>query len=66
METPEKYRQYADDCRRLAKTAPAKDKAVLIEIAEAWDRCARDASEKDDKKMDGNADLRNDPPPQSR
>jgi hypothetical protein len=35
-----KFRDYAAECRRLARTASEKDRAVLIEIAEAWLDCA--------------------------
>jgi hypothetical protein len=38
-----KFRDYAAECRRLARTASEKDRAVLIEIAEAWDLCAEQA-----------------------
>lgn len=38
-----KFRDYAAECRRLARTASEKDRAVLIEIAEAWDFCAEQA-----------------------
>jgi hypothetical protein len=40
MESAERYRQYAQDCRRLAEKAAPKDKAVLLEIAAAWDQFA--------------------------
>jgi len=36
----QKFRDYAAECRRLARTASEKDRAVLIEIAEAWILCA--------------------------
>jgi hypothetical protein len=35
-----KFRNYAAECRRLARTASEKDRAVLIEIADAWTACA--------------------------
>jgi hypothetical protein len=38
-----KFRDYAAECQRLARTAPEKDRAVLIEIAEAWILCAEQA-----------------------
>jgi hypothetical protein len=53
MESMEKYRQYAGDCRRLAGRAAPKDKAVLLEIAEAWEQCAKDAAAKGEKTADG-------------
>jgi histone H3/H4 len=53
MESAEKYRQFAEDCRRLAGKAAAKDRAVLLEIAEAWEQCAKDAGRKTEKTTDG-------------
>jgi hypothetical protein len=38
---PDKYREYAADCRRLAEKAKAEDKPVLIKIAEAWEHQAK-------------------------
>jgi hypothetical protein len=46
MESAERYRQYAEDCRRLAVKAAAKDRTALLEIAEAWSRCAIEAEHK--------------------
>jgi hypothetical protein len=43
MNDVEKYRQYAAECRRLAEKSSAKDKAVLLEIADAWVACAERA-----------------------
>jgi hypothetical protein len=37
------YRQYAEDCRRIAQTMNAKDKAVMIEMAKLWDERADEA-----------------------
>jgi hypothetical protein len=45
MESVEQYRQYAEECRRLAARAAPKDKAVLLEIAAAWDECAKEAAQ---------------------
>jgi histone H3/H4 len=53
VESAEKYRQFAEDCRRLAEKATAKDKTVLLEIAEAWEQCAKDAGRKTEKTSDG-------------
>jgi len=39
----QKFRDYAAECHRLARTASEKDRAVLIEIAEAWTLCAEQA-----------------------
>ncbi|MFY9770267.1 MAG: hypothetical protein WAK04_08545 [Xanthobacteraceae bacterium] len=38
-----KFRDYAAECRRLARTASEADRVVLIEIAEAWMVCAEQA-----------------------
>ena len=38
-----KFRDYAAECRRLARTASEQDRDVLIEIAEAWIVCAEQA-----------------------
>ena len=38
---PEKYREYAADCRHLAEKARTEDKLVLLKIAEAWDQQAQ-------------------------
>jgi histone H3/H4 len=53
VESAEKYRQFAEDCRRLAGKAAPKDKIVLLEIAEAWEQCAKDAGRKTEKTTDG-------------
>jgi hypothetical protein len=37
---PKLFRQYAAECRRLADHASEKDRAVLLEIADAWLSCA--------------------------
>ncbi|HYQ06970.1 MAG TPA: hypothetical protein VER26_08315 [Xanthobacteraceae bacterium] len=39
---PRKFREYAAECRRLAHVASEKDRAMLIEIAEAWVVCAEE------------------------
>jgi len=44
MQNPAKFREYAEQCKRLAKTAKTeKDRAALLEIAEAWLACAAEA-----------------------
>ena len=47
MDSAEKFRQYAAECRRLAQRAAEKDRQVLMEIAEAWMACAEEAERKD-------------------
>jgi len=46
MATAEQFRHYAEECRRLAQRASSKDKAVLLEIADAWIACADEAERK--------------------
>jgi hypothetical protein len=41
-----RFRQYAAECRRLSERAAAKDKAILMEIADAWIACAQEAERK--------------------
>ena len=43
MQEAKTYRQYAADCRRIAQTMNAKDKAVMLEMARVWDERAADA-----------------------
>jgi hypothetical protein len=43
---PSQFRQYADECLRLAEIASENDKAVLKEIAAAWLTCAEEAERK--------------------
>jgi hypothetical protein len=42
-ETAKKFRDYAAECRRLARAASETDRVILIEIAEAWMVCAEQA-----------------------
>jgi hypothetical protein len=37
-----KFREYADDCRRLAKSMEPEHKTTLLEIADAWERVAEE------------------------
>jgi hypothetical protein len=37
------YRHYANDCRRIAETMSAKDKAIMLEMAKVWDERASEA-----------------------
>ena len=53
MERAEKYRQFAEDCRRLAEKAAPKDRIVLLEIAQAWEQCAKETGRKTEKMTDG-------------
>lgn len=46
MEKAEQFRQYAAECQRLAKAAAPKDRAALLEIANAWITVAEEAERK--------------------
>jgi len=37
-----KFREYAEDCRRLAKSMEPEHKTTLLEIADAWERVAEE------------------------
>jgi hypothetical protein len=41
-----RFRQYAEECRRLAQQESERDKPVLMEIARAWIVCAEEAERK--------------------
>ena len=43
MQDSNTYRQYANDCRRIAETMSAKDKAIMLEMAKVWDERADEA-----------------------
>ena len=46
MNKPEKYRQYAEECRRIAQSLSGEGKAALLQIADAWIACAEEAEGK--------------------
>jgi histone H3/H4 len=52
MDDPRIYRKYADDCKRLAKTMSPADRKIMLEIAEAWLVCAKEAERKTSAKED--------------
>jgi hypothetical protein len=54
------YRQYAADCIRIAGKMDAKDRAVLLEIAQAWQMRAEEA-ERREVKSDGKSSARDTP-----
>jgi hypothetical protein len=41
-----RFREYAEECRRLAQRALEKDKTILMEIASAWIACAEEVERK--------------------
>ena len=45
MQSPSRYRQYAQECERIARPGAPQHRAVLFEIAEAWRRCAEAAEQ---------------------
>lgn len=48
----EKFKQYAQDCLRIAEKMNAKDKQTLLKIAEAWETRALEAEKKELKSGD--------------
>jgi len=52
MQDPAKFRRYAEDCRRLAKNMPEEYRRTLLEIADAWTKCAQDIESEATKKKD--------------
>jgi hypothetical protein len=43
MQSPSRYRQYAEECERIARDGAPQHRAVLLEIAQAWRTCAEEA-----------------------
>lgn len=59
MESADKYRQYAEECRLLADEHSSKDRSVLMDIANAWIACAEEAARKEAKnERDGKGNNR--------
>jgi hypothetical protein len=52
MDDPAIYKKYADECKRLATTMLPADRKVMLEIAEAWLLCAKDAERKTSGKQE--------------
>jgi hypothetical protein len=46
MQDPATYKRYAEECRRMAMTAPEEHRRTLLEIADAWIRVAQDVERK--------------------
>jgi hypothetical protein len=58
MKDAKTYRQYAAECRRIARTMNGEDRATLEHMAQLWESIARDAERsqarkagKDDKTL---------------
>ncbi len=49
MQEIEQYRQFAADCRRIARRMNEKDKEILMRIAEAWDSRIQAAEQRANK-----------------
>jgi hypothetical protein len=45
-----KYRQYAEECRRIAQSLSAAQRKIMLEIAGAWLRCAEEDERNSNKK----------------
>jgi hypothetical protein len=58
MQNPAKFREYAEECRRLAEQANGKNRTTLLIIADAWTNCAMEAERNQklrEKTVDGSA-----------
>jgi hypothetical protein len=57
MRSPAKFREYAEQCKQLAKSAAnEKDRVALLEIAEAWKRNANQLSPNRQTRNENNSD----------
>jgi len=56
MQDPIKFREYADQCKKLAQTASGANRAALLRIAEAWITCAEDV-ERDRQRAEAEGKL---------
>jgi phytoene/squalene synthetase len=45
MGDPKLYRQYAEECRRLARTMPEEHRPALLKIAAAWTKLADESEQ---------------------
>jgi hypothetical protein len=43
MQTPDEYRQFAEECERLARIAPPDKADIMLAIANAWRQRAEEA-----------------------
>jgi hypothetical protein len=50
MQDAKTYRQYAADCRRIARTMNVNDGKILLRMADAWNERAKEAERLDQKK----------------
>jgi hypothetical protein len=47
--TASQYLEYAEECRRIAQQLQPEQKKVLLEIANAWMRCAEEEQKKEQR-----------------
>jgi hypothetical protein len=50
MQDAKTYRQYAAECRRIARTMSGEDRATLEQMAALWESIAQDAERSQAKK----------------
>jgi hypothetical protein len=47
MQEAKTYREYAADCRRMARRMSAQDKAALLRMADVWERQAQESERRE-------------------
>ena len=52
MPSATKYREYAEECRRIARQLPPDQQKILLDIAEAWIQCALEEDRKSKARKD--------------
>ena len=62
MGDAEEYRKYAEECERLARTAPEPNKAALLEIAKAWRQVLAETESRDASRKGEAQPVRDDTP----
>jgi hypothetical protein len=45
MQNPDQFRKYAEECRRLARLGSLEHRAALMDMADAWTKCAEELEE---------------------
>ena len=45
MQSPAEYRRYAEECERIARGGLPQHRSLLLGIAEAWRKLAREAEQ---------------------
>ena len=53
MPSAAKYREYAEECRRIASQLPPEQQKILLEIASAWMRFAEEEERKSREQSNG-------------